>query len=173
MASNQNPWRSLLDPFERYTQADIHNYVDEFLQSSQLHTFALHVRRGALLAQNQFDFERWAFRTGQSAPFPGDTNKPPEILPFEREHLRKEQGLRSARSPEVNEDESSGSENKPEDIVRKTESRSSLRQYFYQRITIHFLVACCSLGAAIQGWDETAVNGGMLPSYTVLSCGKL
>ncbi|KAI0452442.1 hypothetical protein F5B21DRAFT_336505 [Xylaria acuta] len=26
---------------------------------------------------------------------------------------------------------------------------------------MYILITCCSLGAAVQGWDETAVNGGM------------
>lgn len=31
-----------------------------------------------------------------------------------------------------------------------------------QKWTLYALVGCCSLGAAVQGWDETAVNGAQV-----------
>lgn len=27
---------------------------------------------------------------------------------------------------------------------------------------VYALVICCSLGAVVQGWDETAINGGLI-----------
>ena len=30
-----------------------------------------------------------------------------------------------------------------------------------QKPILYALVACCSIGAAVQGWDETAINQGM------------
>lgn len=43
------------------------------------------------------------------------------------------------------------------------------RQYWYQSSQMHFLVACCCIGAAIQGWDEPAVSRGKSFSAVTIS----
>jgi len=40
---------------------------------------------------------------------------------------------------------------------------------FKQPWRLYALVGCCSLGAAVQGWDETAVNGGKSRAFHLLS----
>ena len=44
----------------------------------------------------------------------------------------------------------------------RTEFANHWKQKWKQPLTLYALVACCSLGAATQGWDETAINQAML-----------
>lgn len=46
------------------------------------------------------------------------------------------------------------------DRLNQEGDRGRWQIFWRQNWRVHALVLCCSLGAAIQGWDETAVNGG-------------
>lgn len=41
------------------------------------------------------------------------------------------------------------------------ENQKGLRGRFNQPLKTYALVFCCSMGAAVQGWDESAINGGL------------
>jgi len=47
-----------------------------------------------------------------------------------------------------------------EERYLKLENSTKSMDKFKQPWRLYALVGCCSLGAAVQGWDETAVNGG-------------
>lgn len=55
-----------------------------------------------------------------------------------------------------------------DDLTLTEEERAALQlensrrriDKFKQPWMMYALIGCCSLGAAVQGWDETAVNGG-------------
>ncbi|KAI4109633.1 MAG: hypothetical protein LQ339_001746 [Xanthoria mediterranea] len=64
-------------------------------------------------------------------------------------------------------------------LTLKPEERSALRMEdpktgnkWNQPWILYALVGCCSLGAAVQGWDETAVNGAQLYYAYALAIGK-
>ncbi|KAH6629572.1 hypothetical protein C7974DRAFT_359430 [Boeremia exigua] len=44
----------------------------------------------------------------------------------------------------------------------KLEFSNNRMDRFKQPLKLYGLVACCSLGAAVQGWDQTAVNGAQI-----------
>ena len=52
--------------------------------------------------------------------------------------------------------------NSPERAALCTESSTHWKKKWQQPMTLYALVACCSLGAATQGWDETAINQAQL-----------
>lgn len=76
----------------------------------------------------------------------------------------------AARSKNNSEDESSETdENRKireayeDDVLAREGDKGKwfrLHLLFRQNWHVHALVGCCSLGALIQGWDETAINGG-------------
>lgn len=56
-----------------------------------------------------------------------------------------------------------------EEEAAMIEERSARRKPWKQPRTLKILVFFCALGAAVQGWDEAAVNGGklvLLDTYT-------
>ncbi|KAL8756627.1 MAG: hypothetical protein Q9199_002814 [Rusavskia elegans] len=64
-------------------------------------------------------------------------------------------------------------------LTLKPEERSALRMEdpktgnkWNQPWILYALVGCCSLGAAVQGWDETAVNGAQLYYAHAFGIGK-
>ena len=46
------------------------------------------------------------------------------------------------------------------DQLMKEGDRGRWTIYIRQNWHVHALIFCCSLGAVIQGWDESAINGG-------------
>ncbi|KAF7679855.1 general substrate transporter [Alternaria burnsii] len=81
-----------------------------------------------------------------------------------REHLRKGASLAQSRKLFDNGDSGHGGmilDDKEREALRKEYSDNRWDQ-FDQPKRLYFLVACCSLGAAVQGWDQTAVNGAQI-----------
>ena len=49
----------------------------------------------------------------------------------------------------------------------KEGDRGRWQIFFRQSWRVHALILSCSLGAVIQGWDETAINGGQVYSRII------
>ena len=70
-------------------------------------------------------------------------------------------GMQDARSEPIDTKENRDARRQYEYYRLEREGdKGKLFIYWRQKWRVHALVLCCSLGAAIQGWDESAVNGG-------------
>ena len=170
------PLESAFDPFKGWGDAERERKVQEFLDKSQLHTFDIEFKRGARLAQSEDTFKKapvWRVIPG-GKPSAGPV---PELLDFESDQLEKEfethpRHFAMSQENQLQEIEpgwNSMTQNRHATATAAFlfhwrrylfELKCGLKQYAYQRSSVQALVACCSIGAAIQGWDETAVNGG-------------
>ncbi|KAL9016462.1 MAG: hypothetical protein Q9185_006198 [Variospora sp. 1 TL-2023] len=75
------------------------------------------------------------------------------------EHIRK--GAFLAQDNEAFQDpREDGLQLKPEERAALVLEDPKTGNKWNQPWILYALVGCCSLGAAVQGWDETAVNGG-------------
>lgn len=138
-------------PFDAYdTKESILVMVKDFLHRTGLLDYAHYFRIGAFLARR---------------PFGG---KQVECLREFYEEEDKESREDPGNAPEDGLG-SSNALNEHKDLRRQYEydalnqegDRGRWQIFWRQNWRVHALVLCCSLGAAIQGWDETAVNGGM------------
>ena len=163
-SQQQDSYKSLLDPFRAWSPQEIHDAVDEFLSRSHLHSFEPEVRRGALLAQDPMAFRKWddLDRHEGKKVYTGTAQCEPQIFADEKHSLCSELGVTATEL-----DRPSPQETLSAEMDRSTDNNSLLaqfqqswKQYWSQHYMIHALVGCCSLGAAVQGWDESAVNGG-------------
>ena len=133
-------------------------FVDDFLRRTGLLDYAHYIRIGAFLARRPF---------GQK-----------QVDELKRAHTEEDARSDAGQLGPREDPSAAGSEirNTSNDIK---ELKNLRRQYEYemldregdrgrwhifwrQKWNVHALVLCCSLGAAIQGWDESAVNGGNL-----------
>ena len=142
-------------PFdEDRTVDDVKRRVDEFLCRTGLQEYAQHFENGAFLARRPFGNEQVKYLEAQHG-LDGKKQRE-EVHDLDRKLTNTQEGLSEY----------------PEDLMeirheyecnqlkREGERR---RWYIYirQNWHVHALILCCSLGAIIQGWDETAINGGM------------
>ena len=159
-SQHQDSCKSSLDPFRAWGPKKIHDTVDSFLSRSHLHAFEAEIRRGALLAQDPDAFATWdeLDREEGKPVFPGSAQREPQIFPDEKQSLCSELGKTANESGRMPPQETWSISNNTNRL--RTQFQQSWRQYWSQHYMIHALVGCCSLGAAVQGWDESAVNGG-------------
>ena len=130
-------------PFDPYqTRESMLKMVDGFLCRTGLLDYAHYFRIGAFLARRPFgkrqvEYLQKAYREedAQSSISARDT------------------------SNEVNESKNLRRQYEYDKLDREGD-RGRWRIFWRQKWRVHALVLCCSLGAAIQGWDESAVNGG-------------
>ncbi|KAG8533416.1 uncharacterized protein KY384_002199 [Bacidia gigantensis] len=135
------------------THSDMIRSIDRFLKRTALYEYAEEIRLGAFLARRPFGTE--------------------QIKHLKRMH--EEEDLLNRKSSNPNDDASDGERARAEDhtdtkVTRRREymyrhlesegDRGRWQIYRRQNWHVHALILCCSLGAAIQGWDESAVNGG-------------
>ena len=130
------------------TTEDVENRVEEFLRRTGLLDYDHYFRVGAFLARRPFgeiqvQYLKRAHETEDANSenrLPGSENKLPAEANNNRQ-LRREYEY---------------------DMLSREGNRGRWPIFWRQKWRVHALVLCCSLGAAIQGWDETAVNGGSL-----------
>lgn len=157
--ASQSPEREIgiRGPFDAYdTKKSMLKMVKKFLRRTGLLDDARYFRIGAFLARR---------------PFGGK----------QVEYLRRAYEEEDRQSEHSASSSSEDSDAAPGDALGRSnilnDHKELRRQYEYDRLNeegdrgrwqifwrqkwrVHALVLCCSLGAAIQGWDETAVNGG-------------
>ena len=146
-------------PFDAYdTRESMLDMVDKFLYRTGLLDYAHYFRIGAFLARRPFGEKQVAY------------------LKRARREEDAQYGNRASGSWEAsNAAPNDGSHapndgNGPKELRRQYEydklnregDRGRWQIFWRQNWRVHALVLCCSLGAAIQGWDESAVNGGNL-----------
>ena len=134
-----------IDPFEDKTPSDLSQLATQLIQQGHLHWCECDIHRGALLAQDPTAFTKWKpqKRTVTSEAPSHDT-----IFEDEKKCLEKELPVA------------------PTNGKIWSEIWDALKVYFSQPWRIHALVGCCYVGAIIQGWDETGVNGGETRDFT-------
>ena len=144
-------------PFDAYnTRESMHRMVDAFLRRTGLFDYAHYFRVGAFLARRPF----------------GEIQ-----VKYLKQAHHKEDEQSEIRASDSGEDLVAPSRNARGTPNGANGARTLRRQYEYDKLNregdrgrwqifwrqswrVHALVLCCSLGAAIQGWDESAVNGG-------------
>ena len=136
-------------PFDAHeTRDDVLERVDEFLCRTGLLDYAHYFRVGAFLARRPFGVIQVE-----------------ELKRAHREEYEQSEN-RLSGSPEnlrvAPNDSRKLREQYEYDMLSREGNRGRWQIFWRQKWRVHALVLCCSLGAAIQGWDETAVNGGSL-----------
>ena len=114
--ADQDPSAQIHAPFDRLTEAEMRNKVDDFIQETNLSLYHQHFLKGAFLNQNDEAFK----------------------------HTR-------------DDDLSLSDEESTSLLEEKT------RRWKHPRAQWE-LVILCAIGAATQGWDESAVDGGEAPA---------
>ena len=142
-------------PFDAYeTKEDMENRVEEFRCRTGLLDYDHYFRVGAFLARRPFGERQVKFlkraHKEEDAQSEHRLSASPNNLPAEPNDIRE---LR--REYEY-------------DMLSREGNRGRWQIFWRQKWRVHALVLCCSLGAAIQGWDETAVNGGSLGIFSRL-----
>ena len=154
-------------PFDADDAKDGMNHmVDDFLYRTGLHDYKYYIRIGAFLARRPFG--KLQVEHLKQAHQEED-NK-------ERGHLESggPNGNFSGRT-NVSQDASKRSQDSKENkelrrkheytMLKREGNRGRWPLFWQQSWRVHALVLCCSLGAAIQGWDESAVNGGGFEAF--------
>ena len=136
-------------PFDAYeNREDILESVNRFLRRTGLLDYAHYFRIGAFLARRPFGEKQVTYLSrahteedAQSENRPSDSPNNLHAEPNDIRLLRRQYEY---------------------DMLSREGNRGRWQIFWRQKWRVHALVLCCSLGAAIQGWDETAVNGGSL-----------
>ena len=156
--SSRSPEREIgvRGPFDAYeTKEDVESRVEEFRCRTGLLDYDHYFRVGAFLARRPFGEKQVNFlkRAHEEEDAQSDhrLSASPNNLPAKLNDARE---LR--RKYEY-------------DMLSREGNRGRWQIFWRQKWRVHALVLCCSLGAAIQGWDETAVNGGSLGLSRLLS----
>jgi len=151
-------------PFdEDKTAQDVIKRKNEFLLRTGLHDHAQYIHRGAFLARRPFGNAQVKYLRDERKAEDGRRRREAEKSVGEANGTG--QGLRVGRQdPDVgptDTDDYVVLRQKYEDEQFEMEgNRGRWQIYIRQNWHVHALVLCCSLGAVIQGWDESAVNGG-------------
>lgn len=144
-------------PFDAYdTTASVLDMADRFISRTGLLDYAHYFRIGAFLARR---------------PFGGEQVKSLKKAHEEEDKKSNNSASSSREDSSAAPEDALGTSNIPndhKDLRRRYEydrleqegDRGRWQIFWRQKWRVHALVLCCSLGAAIQGWDETAVNGG-------------
>lgn len=156
----QTPERvGLRSPFDHYPGADEENVrLNGFLRRTGLHDYERYIRIGAFLA-----------RRDPGAPQVKYVRK--IRRQEEEEATRSNSRAEGTTQQDLKDGPMENSENKKirekyEDDILDREGYSGKRFRWHilsqQNWHVLALVGCCSLGAVIQGWDETAINGAQM-----------
>ena len=141
------------------TADDVVKRVNEFQRRTGLQEYAKYFNSGAFLARRPFGKEQVEYLRKERKK----EDEKAERLNGVANHIREGSGP-----------ERQGTDVGPTDTddIRKLRyeyedkqleregNRGRWHIYIRQNWHVHALIFCCSLGAVIQGWDETAVNGG-------------
>ena len=136
-------------PFDAFdSRESMLKKVDEFLYRTGLLDYAHYFRAGAFLARRPFgekqvEYLKRAHREEdiQSENRLSGSQSHLGAAPSDAKKLRRQYEY---------------------DMLSREGNRGRWQIFWRQKWRVHALVLCCSLGAAIQGWDETAVNGGSI-----------
>ncbi len=155
-------------PFEEdITAQDVNKRVNEFLLRTGLHEYAPYIRKGAFLARRPFGKEQVKYLRDERKAEDAKRRKEAERLNREANDIPKSSRI-GRQDPDVgltDNDDIIKLRREYEDEQFETEgNRGRWQIYIRQNWHVHALVLCCSLGAVIQGWDESAVNGGTVDS---------
>lgn len=140
-------------PFDKYPrEEDEKERLDAFLRRTGLHDYERFIRIGAFLARRD----------------PGT----PQVK-YIREIRKQEDAARSRNNEEdtaplgsiyglteTAKDTKKKREDYEDYVLDREGYTGKWNIFFRQSWHVLALVGCCSLGAVIQGWDETAINGG-------------
>jgi len=145
------------------TEKDTLEMANRFLRRSGLVVYAHYFRIGASLAKRSFGTApqgRHDYQVDYLRKF-HETND----IALEATRSRSRRESQSEPKDDLNEeiDTQEIRQLRREEEYRRLEDEGNRKKWqIYRRQTwrVHALVLCCSLGAAIQGWDESAVNGG-------------
>ena len=145
----------LRGPFDLYPSEDDEiQRLDGFLQRTGLGDYERDFRIGAFLARrnpgaDQLDFIR-KFRSEERKATSNSRPKGtvPQYLQYGPTEAIEIKEMREAQEDRI--------------LLREGHKEKWFRLHvlFRQNWHVIALVGCCSLGAMIQGWDETAINGG-------------
>lgn len=153
--SNTKPVR-FKGPFDDYPgEDDEKRRLNAFLKRTGLHDYERFIRIGAFLARRhpggpQVEYVQEIRRQEGAA----------------RSNSQGESIAQQDSNHEPTETANKQAQEEYEDKILLSEGYTGkwfrLRIFFRQSWRVLALVGCCSLGAVIQGWDETAINGGGL-----------
>ena len=136
-------------PFDAYeTENSVLERFNEFKYRTGLLDYAHYFSVGAFLARRPFGAKQVEYLKGahkedaQSETRPSRSSEEWDVAPSDAHYVK---NLR--RKHEY-------------DMLSREGNRGRWQIFLRQKWRVHALVLCCSLGAAIQGWDETAINGG-------------
>ena len=146
-------------PFDSYeTRESMLVSVDNFLRRTGLHDYAHYFRVGAFLARRPFGKKQVEYLKRAHRE---EDNQSRERASGSREDLHTGSGDTQGASNDADESRVLRRRYEYEKLNREGD-RGRWRIFTRQKWRVHALVLCCSLGAMIQGWDESAVNGGNL-----------
>lgn len=153
-------------PFdEDKTVQDVIKRRNEFLLRTGLHEYAQVIHRGAFLARRPFGEQQVRYlRDERKAE---DERRRKEVEKLNGKANDTLEGSRVGRQDTdvgpTDTDDIIKLRRKYEDEQFESEgNRGRWQIYVRQNWHVHALVLCCSLGAVIQGMDESAVNGGVI-----------
>lgn len=147
------------------TSEDVLRRVGEFLRRTGLQGHTQYFKIGAFLARRQFGTRQAEFLQQEHA-------KEDQARHDEEERLRQATnggtlGGASLGRPDIDAGpvatENTLRLRREYDLQQLMQEGNRGRWHIYMRQNwhVHALIFCCSLGAVIQGWDESAINGGM------------
>ena len=144
-------------PFDAYdTRESMLQLADDFVLRTGLFDYAHYIRIGAFLARRPFGDEQVKYlKEAYREEDAQSENRPSEP----QEDLNAESRDTSSTSSRTNGLKTLHRQYEL-DMLQREGDRGRWSIFWRQNWRVHALVLCCSLGAAIQGWDETAVNGG-------------
>ena len=145
-------------PFDAYDDREkMLNMADDFLRRTGLLDYAHYIRIGAFLARRPFG-EKQVKHLKQARREEDDAEQAisESSSPKNRNDVSQDAGKRLQDSKENKELR----RQYEYDMLNREGDRARWQIFWQQSWRVHALVLCCSLGAAIQGWDESAVNGG-------------
>ena len=149
------------------TPRQVSKRASDFLIRTGLEDYAKYIRQGTFLARRRF---------GQSQVEYLEEEYMKEDKGFEDRRRRQHKGAANAskdRLRDVNAGPIATDENirlrrdYEKEQFAKEGDRGRWQIFFRQSWRVHALILCCSLGAVIQGWDETAINGGQVYSRNI------
>ena len=150
-------------PFDEDKSAgDVLRRVNEFLLRTGLHDYSQYFKIGAFLARRPFGEQQVEFLKQEH-------EEQDRARQDEERRLREANAtLEGARLGRPDIDVGPIADNDDLRLPRQYDLKQLIKEgnrgrwtiYIRQNWHVHALVFCCSLGAVIQGWDESAINGG-------------
>lgn len=156
----------LKGPFDDYPgEDDEKKRLDEFLQRTGLHDYERFIRIGAFLARRDLGDAQMKYvqKIRKQEDAARSKNKPESIAQQDPNDEPTETDNKKIQ------DNKKKREDYEDDILSREGYTGKWNIFFRQSWHVLALVGCCSLGAVIQGWDETAINGGGLDKMLLRS----